>query len=660
MPFVEGESLRDRLSRETQLPVDEALRIVAEVAEALGLSHSQGIIHRDIKPENILLSDGHAVVADFGIARAVTAAGGEKLTQTGMAVGTPEYMSPEQASGMENLDPRTDIYSLACVLYELLAGENPYAGPTALAIIAKKMADPIPSVRRVRSAVPEAVDTAIMRALEKVPADRFRSAEQFVSALTADAPVRPSAVSVDKKPKSIAVLPFEDLSPEGDQQYFVEGLSEEVINALSQIPDLKVAARTSTFLLAAQGTDIATVASTLGVANVLEGSVRKEGDQIRVAATLIEAESGFQLWSDTYNRELTGVFAIQDEIARAIAGALKVTLAGEAEKPLVTVSTTSSEAYEEYLRGRFFWNKRTEQTIRTAIEHFQGAIALDSTYALAYAGLADAYNILPIYVPMDAASWRSTLERARAAAERALELDPTLASAHTAVGLARQLRLDWIGAERAYRRALELDPNYAMAHHWYAIMLSASGRLEEALGKIRTAQRLDPLSIIINASFCYILFLHREYQPAIRQLEATIELDSAFPTPWFLLGMIYLETGHFDDAASAWKSWAVLAGRDTLTAVESVWLAAEHARTGRPAQLPDRFEPELPFFEQPAGFYALVGHSELALSRLNDSYQFYEEGGGWFIWSLKDHPWLDPLRSDPRFIEFLRKIGVQP
>jgi len=326
IPYVDGESLRERLDRDRQLTLDDALQIAREVADALGYAHSHNILHRDIKPANILLSAGHALVTDFGIARTITATGGGQLTEVGTPLGTPAYMSPEQVDGSQYIDGRADIYSLGCVLFEMLVGEPPFRGSTLTAIIANRLSSSTPSPRATRALVPEAIDAAVRKAMASLPADRFSKAAQFAEALGTAGASGPSPAAAPDR--SIAVLPFTNQSSDPETEYFSDGIAEEIINALAQLPGLQVAARTSSFAFKGKGADIAEVGAKLKVATVLDGSVRKAGNRVRITAQLVSVSDGYHLWSERYDSELDDVFAIQDHIARAIAQRFEVMLAG--------------------------------------------------------------------------------------------------------------------------------------------------------------------------------------------------------------------------------------------------------------------------------------------------------------------------------------------
>src|SRR6266700_3398133 len=466
MPYIEGETLRGLLTREGSLPIEDAVRIACEVLEALGYAHAHGVVHRDIKPENIIFSAGRALVTDFGIARAVTAASLEPLTIDG-AVGTPAYMSPEQVSQSPQLDGRSDIYSLGCTLYEMLTGSVPFTGPTAQAVMARQLLDVVPPIRSVRPAVPHALEQAVLTALAKVPADRFATAGQFARALNA-----PDEATLDGEGgESIAVLPFANLSGDHDFEYFSEGIAEEITNALTHLPGLRVAARTSSFAFRGQGIDLAEVGAKLKVGTVLVGSVRRAGNRLRISAQLVKVADGYHLWSERYDREMPDVFAIQDEIAKAIANRLRVTL-GEDGAPLVTPATGNLDAYHLYLKGRYYLAQRG-LGLKKALECFDQALALDPNYALAYAGLADACTVLA--------------EDGVAPPRRAVELDPL------APLLVMQLGMTLTGAGRyeeavsSFRRAGDLAPMMFQATIHLGLVFNHLGRSDEAIGPLEVA-----------------------------------------------------------------------------------------------------------------------------------------------------------------------------
>jgi len=427
MPYIDGESLRDRLRREVQLPVDEAVAIAREVAEALDYAHGRDVLHRDIKPENILLSRGHALVGDFGIARALgdDRSGAERLTQTGLALGTPTYMSPEQASGADRLDARSDVYSLGCVLFEMLAGEPPFTGPTAQSVIAKRFTEAAPSPSRGGRTLPPQLDRLVRRALAPSPVDRFPSAGAMAAALGTGGRWPAQGGEPGESPRgpdpSIAVLPFANLSRLPEDEYFADGMTDELINALAKEPGLHVVSRTSCFAFKGRLEDAREIGRRLHVATVLEGSVRRAGHRLRVASQLINVADGFLLWSETFDREAEDVFAIQDEIARAIGGALRGRLLAPGRSSAIQRPTHDLQAYQLYLKGRQFWNRRTEQDLGLALQCFQQALARDSGFALAHAGLADTWALLGFY---SAAPPAEVFPRVKQAAHAALALQP--------------------------------------------------------------------------------------------------------------------------------------------------------------------------------------------------------------------------------------------
>ena len=553
MPLVEGESLRDRLDRLKQLPIEEALTIAREVADALGYAHQRGIIHRDIKPENILLEGGHAVVADFGIARAVSSAGADKLTETGISVGTPLYMSPEQAAGDSNLDGRSDLYSLGCVLYEMLGGQAPFTGPTAESITRQHMITQAAPITNLRPTVPPEVAGALARSLAKNPADRFNPVAQFADALRPGSqaqPVQIPSTAVRASPASrrpwilvgatvvaiaaalfywrrgaggeaahsasVAVLPFVDLSPDRTNTYLGDGISETLINALANVPGLSVAARTSAFSFRDKAEDVREIGRQLGVAAVLEGSVQKAGDHLRVTAQLIKTSDGLHLWSENFDRGAGDIFAVQDEVAKAVANALQLRLLAASDSGGTRGGTHNAEAYDAYLLGRYHWNRRTTEGMIDAAVAFKKALALDSNYAQAWSGLADTYVLsIPEEYDVPGLNRDSTLIRAEAAARRAIALAPRLGEAYASLGEIVEYRNRREEAREAYRQAITLAPSYATGHQWYGYYLAGVNQWDEAIREMETAHRLDPLSHVITLSLAVF------YDGADRFAEAT-------------------------------------------------------------------------------------------------------------------------------------------
>jgi TolB-like protein/Flp pilus assembly protein TadD len=484
MPYVEGPSLRGRLREQSPLPVDEAVRITREVALALDHAHRRGVIHRDIKPENILLSDSQALVADFGIARGGDAAGGgAALTQTGMALGTPLYMSPEQASG-DAADPRSDLYSLGCTLFELLTGAPPFTGDTPQAVMVKRFTQPAPSVRGARPEVPLELARTVARALERDPADRFASLAEFAAALDARGD---GAARAQPERRSIAVLPFVTMSADPETEYFGDAMAEEILNALAKVTALRVASRTSSFAFKGRNEDIAEIARKLRASAVLEGSVRRAGSRIRVTAQLVDAEEGFHLWSERYDRELADVFAIQDEIASRIVGALQVVLT-EQERRAMPVARADVRAYEYYLRGRQLAHQVRRDGYEAALRMYQRAVEIDPGYARAYAGMADCYAWIHMYYEASEAMGR----RADEASRRALELDPASAEAHASRGFALSLEKRYPEARAEFAKAVALAPTLFEAHYLFGRVCWAEGRLEEAARHFHDASQVRP------------------------------------------------------------------------------------------------------------------------------------------------------------------------
>ncbi|HSE53540.1 MAG TPA: protein kinase, partial [Gemmatimonadales bacterium] len=693
MPFVEGESLRARLDREKQLPLNEALRIAREVADALGYAHQHGIVHRDIKPENILLSRGHARVADFGIARAVTAAGGQSLTETGLAVGTPAYMSPEQASGDREIDARTDVYSLGSVLYEMLAGQPPYTGATAGAILSRKAMEPVPSLRVVRETVPAGVEQAVARALARTPADRFDTAQQFAEALDervaksegrsgTTAPLLATRYSLGlgflavaavavylllasggagagSRIESLAVLPLENLSGDTQQDYLAAGMHEALIIDLGRLSGLKrVSARGSVLRYQNTRRSPKEIGAELGVDALISGSVRRAGDRVRITAHLVRAADEAPLWSDDYEREFRDVLALQDEVVAAIAREVRLQLSASDRAGLSRARRVDTQAYEAYLKGKFQLNKFTPESFQKSLVLLQQAVAIDSTEPLAWAGLSQAYGLMELFTPAPRAD---ALPRAKAAALRALALDETLADAHVALADITANEWDYAAAERSYRRALELNPNLPDAHVHYSWYLSTFGTEDSALATMKRGLALDPLSPLYTAWLGGMYWEFGRFDDAIREANKAMELQTDFPVALFVLGLAHLDKGEHASAIEYHERAAARYPNQSMS-----WtLARTYALTGRTAEarkIMRRLESGAPGDAQHPWFiataYAALGEDEKAIDWLEQAYHARvlfmpnlrreRAAGGTF----------QQLRSNPRFQTLLRRLNL--
>ena len=659
MPNMEGRSLRERLEAQRQLPLEEALRITREVASALDYAHRRQVVHRDVKPENILLHEGAAMVADFGIGKALSSGG--SITQTGVLIGTPAYMSPEQASGEGEIDGRSDLYSLACVLYEMLSGEPPFTGPTAQAVIAKRFISPIPAVRVTRD-VPEAVDTAVTRALARTPVDRYPTASEFAEALLLTprdpgaGPHRtpPEAQRAAPAQKSIAVLPLANMSADPENEYFSDGMTEEIINALAKVPGLQVASRTSCFAFKGKEVDIRQVGEKLGVASLLEGSVRKIGNRIRITAQLVNVENGYQLWSETYDRQLEDVFAIQDEISRAIVDALKLRLGADGNQ--LVVPTKNLEAYNLYLKGRFFFYRFTEPGLRKSLDLFQHVLIQEPGYARCYAGIADCWcELADDWVAPDDA-----YPRAKAAATTALRLDPELVEAMTSIGkVLCWYEWDFAGAERQLRRAVELNPNYTEAHWTFGSVLPAVGSLGEAIGEMRKAITLDPLHPHHSRWLGRFLLYAGDYVAAIAQSHKTLELHADYFHAYLDIGSACLAQDKADEALEWFRK-----GQGLETSVRSYdpYLVRALAVLGRRdeadaimTRLDEESRTQYVRAEIMAMGYAALGDSDRAFACLERAFQARSAG----LIYLHLDPGYAPLRGDPRFGDLVQRIGLK-
>jgi serine/threonine-protein kinase len=654
MPYIGGESLRQRLAREGRLPVPEALIIARSVALALDYAHRRNVIHRDVKPENILLHEGQAVVADFGIARAITAAAADDLTARGLTVGTPAYMSPEQAAAERELDGRSDLYSLACVVYETLTGEPPFAGGSAQRTLSRHLVEPPVPLRQRRPTVPEQVERAVLRALAKEPENRFAGPAEFAAALTA-----PTAeyAAAHRAERFVAVLPFVNASPDPENEYLSDGLTDELINALANIPGLRVASRTSVFALKGRKDNLRVLGSELGASVVLEGTVRRAESRVRITTQLTDVNDGRLLWSERYDRRMDDIFDLQEEMARTIVGTLRATFLGDLGDPVSRRYTDNLRAWQLYLKGRFAWNKRTREGIAEAVQYFEDAAREDPGYALAYSGLADCYAL---EVDYRGAPVAEGMRRAREEARKALALDEGLAEAHTSLAWVLFIHdWDWEGAGTHFLRAIELNPRYATARQWYGWLLIATGRTDEAVTQGRIALELDPASVSISRSLGWLLYVAQRTEEAIDQLQRALAMNPVSEETQWVLGLALIQAGRYQEAEIALREadagarganhhafaalghLAVLQGRRE-DAERALATLTELARTRyvSPVDL--------------ARLHIVLGDIDGTFHWLE---QAYVERRGWMTY-LNVEPLLEPIRSDPRFRDLVRRMKL--
>jgi len=651
-PHVPGGSLRERLTEARRLPLKDALRIAQEVGAGLDFAHRKGFVHRDVKPENILLADGHAVLADFGVARACRdAEAGDRVTEIGLAVGTPEYMSPEQASGESELGAASDVYSLACVIYEMLAGEPPFTGNSPRAVMAQHVTERPRPVRGLRPEVPLTVERALAHALEKDPDQRFASTAEFVAALVAP---DGSAILSPTATRSIAVLPFVNASPDAENEYLSDGITDELIDALAKISGLRVSSRTSVFALKGKSLDVRAVGALLGASVVLEGTVRKAGDRLRITAQLTSTDDGRLLWSQRYDRQLVDVFTIQDEIAGTIVSTLRATMFTDLSEHVPRRYTENIQAYGLYLKGRYAWGKRTKEGVDEAVGFFEQAITADPNYAPAYAGLADSYALDVDYRAIPVAD---SYARAKEYARKALALDETVPSAHAS--LAWTLFIydwDWEGAEREFRRAIELNPRYASAHHWFAFLLCSRGQHDAALLEAHTALELDPASVSIRRAVGWLYHYARRYESAHDHLARAIEMNPTAVETYRILAQNFAIRGRLEEAERIFRETLLLPAAGAYTKAGLGWVLG---RAGKRAEA-EKLLAELEVAAR-EGYVSPVPFSMLHIGlgnvdrALDWAERAYDERRGWLAY-FKVNPMLDPLRNESRFKSLLGKM----
>lgn len=719
MEYVEGQTLR-QYSKKSRLTLDEALNIALQIASALAEAHAAGIIHRDIKPENIMLRpDGYVKLLDFGLAKLIEGQdnGPDSSdeapttpihTNPGILMGTVTYMSPEQARGLE-VDARTDIWSLGVVLYEMVAGRVPFKGATTTDMLVSILEHRPRPLSKVIPELPLDFDRVVAKAMAKRREARYNSASDFVYAIRSlrqemdfkaklarslqldvnatqavtqhdiRPPVAPSLgqtpsrasknsgslSSVSQRRRrsrrkaidSLAILPLANAGGDTETEYLSDGITESIISNLSQLPKLKVMARSTVFRYKNREVDPFEVGQELNVRAVLTGRVLLVNERLLIQAELVDTTDGSRVWGEQYNRRMTDIFAIQEEIAREISEKLRFKLTGEEQKQLTKRHTDNTEAYRLYLKGRYHWNKRTPEGSRKGIEHFKEAIDLDSGYALAYAGLADSYNVIGNYGELPP---RDAFPRAKTAAIKALRIDDTLAEARSALAYALNgYDWNWEAAGAEFKRAIELKPNYATAHYSYAVThLAALGKLDEAINEMMEAKELDPLSLIINTNLGWILYFARRYEDAIKQIYKALEIDENFNVAYFKLGQVYERQGRYDEAIELYHQALKLSGGNLWI---NQGLGHALAMTGRTEEarrvLDEMMEMSKRRYVSPyifAEIYRGLGEIDLTFEWLEKA---FEDRTDWLVW-LGVEPALDVLRSDPRFTDLIRRIGL--
>lgn len=687
MPVYAGETLKERLERAGPLGVEDAVSIARQTLLGLGAAHDAGITHRDLKPANLMITpDGTVKILDFGLARMKDL----HLTHPGLRLGTVAYMSPEQLDARP-LDQRTDLWSLGVVLYEMLTGTRPFGGGHDLSTVYSILHEQPAPLSSLRPEVPAGIAAITAKLLSKDASARYPAAADVVAELDGSAPPTPArvrmlvagrphvwpvlmlllivvaaafaafqvmkgsdggATAVASAPESgsIAVLPFLDVSPGQNQEYFADGITEEILNALAQLPELRVIARTSSFSFKGKDVSAREIGRQLNVRALLEGSAHRSDDRVHITTRLIDARTEAHIWSHTFASSLGDVYAVQTEIAAAVAEELRVRLV---PGPVPGAPPTrSAEAHERYLLGLFRWNRRTVQDLLQAITFFEDAIRLDSTYAQPWAGLALAHAVL---IPLPTyASPPGSLARVEAAAARALQLNPYLAEAHAALGYAYHWHWRWDDAERELNSALALNPRYATAHQWYGEHLTMMGRSAEGIAHMQHAIALDPVSTVAHNDLGILMMLDHRYDEAMAQFERVLRMDPAFSISLFLLHRVHMLAGHPGAAADAGRRWAELTGMidpgDLITLAHATADGADH--TAALAVL-DRWEHrDSPRWTDIAMYYALLGEHDRAIAALDIAIQQRAP----LLTGLGAAPWFDPLRDDPRMAALIRAM----
>jgi TolB-like protein/Flp pilus assembly protein TadD len=636
LEFVEGKPLRGPLK------LEEAVRVAIQIASAVEAAHRRGILHRDLKPGNVLITDSGAKLLDFGLAK-MTADSDGNITNTieGTIAGTAAYMSPEQAQGRP-LDERSDLFSFGAVLYEMISGKRAFPGDSLAVVFGSVLRDEPQPVE-----APEALAQIVVRCLRKSPTDRFQSMAEVTAAL------EQCLVKQEDTQTSIAVLPFTNLSVDPENEYFSDGLAEDILNALSQVEGLRVAARTSSFLFKGKTTELVEIAAKLRVSNVLEGSVRRAGNRVRVTTQLVDARNGFQLWSERYDRQMEDIFEVQDEIARAIAERLKVTFARAGGK-----STKNVAAYDLYLKGRHFWNLRGPG-LKKSIEFFERALEEQADYAPTYAGLADAYSLMAFYGygrPLE------VMPKAKHAAQRALQLNPDLTEAHASLAYVHMMfDWDWAASEREFQRARSLNKAYSPARYWYSIWLFLVGRIEDSIAEARQALEFDPLSAYAQTHVGVMLLFAGRIGEACGEILKALEFNPKFLLGRSILGACYHLLARNGEAIQVLESAVAESERDSwpLAYLGAVWAAI--GERDRALEILDELEQrqarQFVSSVHVGAIHANLGDLEGAFRSLQRAYEERDP----LTYSMGTHPLIATaeVRRDPRYAELAARVGLK-
>ena len=691
MAYVEGQSLFEKIVS-GPLDLDEAVDISIQAAEGLYEAHEKGIVHRDIKSANIMVTNsGQVKIMDFGLAKLAGETSLTRLTQAGAIMGTVDYMSPEQAKG-EAVDYRTDIWSLGVVMYEMLTGELPFKGGGGQAVIHSILYDEPKRLRDLRRDVPAALEQTVLKTMQKDPSNRADSMKAVIADLEPLSPkpglskeqavskrtkLRTASVIVaalacvgisallylrpwagqEKGLSSIAVLPFVNMSADPNQEYFCDGMSEELINALSQIKDLRVIARTSAFSFKGKDVTVRDIGSQLNVAAILEGSVRKAEGRLRITVQLIDTTDGSHLWSGRYDRQMGDVFAIQDEITLAIVDKLKPKLLGQEKARLAKRQAIDTEVYNLCLMGRHYLRSKLVSDPNKASEYYRQALEIDPNCALAYAGLANCYNAFRDHGLL---SPKEAMQKAREMAEKAMKIDETLPEAHDALASVKTwFDWDWEGGERHYRRAIELNPGFALALQRYAINLLVRGRFDEAIAQMKLAFISDPLSPDLNASLGFAYICVGRLDDAIETLNRAVEMDPSRPGGHFFLGHFYLGKSMYEEALDEYRKAMERSGEMSLW--PEMFIGLTYAQMGKPDKAKEVLANQLERSNQQYISSFMFALLHFALGNNDEGFKLldkaYEEHDPTLCW-LKIHPLLDSIRSDPRYTALLKKMNL--